>query len=79
MVGFSLLQKIKQDLQDPPKPPSGIQYQQYDVIVENENITVNIPLRETQNFETHLLKLGTDTISRKLMKQMLRKYRGTQG
>lgn len=56
----------------------GIRYQEYEVVVEGEDITIKIPLRETENFENYMEKSNFKKISGDDLRQILRYYRGTK-
>lgn len=75
MDKFSLIKELKNDKQPPEsKLPSGIQYQQYEVEVDNKLLIVNIPLREAERFEQ--LMSENETISGRVFKSVLREVRG---
>lgn len=56
----------------------GIRYQQYEVDVAGRTVTVSIPLKESANFEEHLLTF-TNEITNDDLKLMLRRFRGIRG
>lgn len=64
-----------------PKPksnPSGIRYQQYEISVEGKATTVNIPVRESANFETFFMEMNKEDIEKPELKKILREFRGTR-
>ena len=56
------------------KTPSNIEYQEYDVTVLSETITVQVPLRESENFEKALTEVSL--ITKTKLKKMLQHHRG---
>lgn len=60
---------------DKPLLPKGIKYDEKVVIVENQEIQVFIPLRESTDFDTAISEHGK-YISRHEFSMLLRKHRG---
>jgi len=79
MEDFSLLQKLnkKQTEKDSPLA-EGVTYQQYEVEVDGAVQVVNIPLRESLNFEAAITE-QKNPLTRKSLKLLLREYRGIRG
>lgn len=57
----------------------GIKYQEYEMQVEGKNVIVNIPLKETENFEQFIEELNITSVSRSSLKKILRHFRGMRG
>jgi hypothetical protein len=73
------------DIINPKKPTTadvpqvkGIKYQQYEVEVEGKNVTVSIPLKESANFEQHLMSF-TKGLTTEDLRLTLRQFRGIRG
>ena len=79
MKNFSLLKKLN-ELKDSKKLPlaEGIKYQQYELEVDGKPQIVNIPLKETEQFEKTITKINVP-ITRKMLKKILREHRGIRG
>jgi len=56
----------------------GIQYQQYELNVDGKTSTVNIPLREAVRFESYIVETN-GSVTRKMLKSLLREFRGIRG
>lgn len=77
MTDFPLIKGLQNPEKDEKTPlPRGIKYAKFDVIVENEEMTVHVPEREAAGFEQEIAKAE---LSRYDFKQILRKYRGVRG
>ncbi len=79
MEEFSLIQKLneKEDTKSSPLA-DGVSYQQYEIDVDGVVQLVNIPLRETENFEAAIVEYNKP-LNRKAMKLFLREFRGVRG
>jgi len=76
MHEFSLIKQLNTvEVKKPCGLAEGIEYQQYELTVEGGLITVNIPLRESERFETVLTKSDNE-ITRQSLKILLREFRG---
>jgi len=76
MHEFSLIKQLNNvEVKQPCGLAEGIRYQQYELTVEGGIITVNIPLRESEHFETALSERNT-IITRQSLKILLREFRG---
>lgn len=76
MKKFSLIMELT-DTNTPKinkKEKSDIKYQQYVIEVSGKEVTVDIPLREVNNFEEELSNIKD--IDDKKLNIILRKYRG---
>lgn len=76
MDNFSLIKQLEAG-EEPKSLSSDINYQQYELVVEGEDVIVNIPKRESDAFETAVGELAT-AIDRPTMRKMLRTFRGTR-
>ena len=77
MSRFTLINKLddehkKQLAKDPNA--SGIEYQRYDLDVSGTESGVLIPIRESSNFEAHILEVGR--LTQYKLKQIVREFRG---
>ena len=77
MEKIELLRKINQDLKEGVKkkdPTSDIKYQNYDLIINDMEYIVSVPLRESENFE----KAVSEAVigSKRELKNLLRQFRG---
>jgi len=76
MHDFSLIKQLNTvDVKQPCGLAEGIVYQQYELKIEGGLVTVNIPLRESEHFETALSKHDSE-ITRQSLKLLLREFRG---
>ena len=73
-----LNKKLAEEANEESSPlAEGIKYQQYELKVDGKPFNVNIPLREAANFEERIVK--QDELTRKIMKALLREFRGIRG
>jgi len=79
MKDFSLLKRLN-DTKDEKLSPlaEGISYQGYEIEVDGVVQSVNIPLRESENFESAVTN-HKNPLTRKTLKLLLREYRGIRG
>ena len=78
MQDFSLIQRLDKEKDVPSSPMAeGISYQQYELEVDGKVQVVNIPLRETEAFE-HTITESEGLLTRKMLKRILREYRGVR-
>ena len=78
MQNFSLIRKLNSKPDDNvSKLAEGIEYQQYELIVDAHPRIVNIPLSTVNAFEEELTE--HDDLNRKTLKFLLRKHRGIRG
>jgi len=79
MEDFSLIYQLnKKESQTSSPLAKNITYQQYEIEVDGAVQVVNIPLRETLNFETAIMEQEKPH-TRKSLKLLLRKFRGVRG
>ncbi len=82
MSSVPLLNQLNKKLNEDPANASalaeGIKYQEYELEVDGNPATVNIPLREASNFEARIVNITTP-LTRKLVKMLLREFRGIRG
>lgn len=79
MENFSLIQKLNKKESEKESPlAEGVTYQQYEVDVDGAVQVVNIPLRESLNFESAITE-QKNPLTRKSLKLLLREYRGVRG
>ncbi len=79
MEDFSLIYQLnKKETDVHSSLAEGVTYQQYEIEVDSVVQVVNIPLRETLNFETAIAKQKKPH-TRKSLKLLLREYRGVRG
>lgn len=73
MADYELIKKVKNiDLTEMNKPK--IDYTDFEVIVEGREVTIGIPVRETQRFETVLESQGS--LNRRTFRALMRDFRG---
>ncbi len=77
MTDFSLIERLNTKEEESPLA-KGVQYQEYEIHVDGKPLTVNIPLREADNFEVYITEQDTP-LTRKSLKLMLRQFRGIRG
>jgi len=78
MSKFSLIKQLQiAPIQEKSLLPEGIKYQEYVVQPKDGNMTVFIPLRETEAFETAVGKI--DILLRADVRTLLRDHRGIIG
>lgn len=76
---FTLMGEISNPIKKERDPEiAKIKYHQYDVIVERNEMRINIPVREAENFEKFMEGIGNVDISNLDLKRILRHYRGTR-
>lgn len=76
MHQFSLIKQLESGI--PPKnATSNIDYQTYELVVEGKTKRVNIPTRESNNFEQTVSEL-TEKIDNRILRKLLREFRGTR-
>lgn len=79
MNDFSLIKQMSESKDQPESPmPKGVKYQQYEIEVDGKDRIINIPLRESDNFEDAVGKLA-GTVTGKDLKTLLRQFRGIRG
>lgn len=78
MTTFSFLKTLRpEDEKESPaleEAKKQIKYQQYTILVENKEVDILIPIRESLSFEEGLTTYSE--INNKDLKTILRKYRG---
>mgnify|MGYP000079475438 CR=1 FL=1 len=72
MSDYSLIKAIQEG--KIKEKPSGIKYRHYDIIINNKNASVLIPLRECDLFERNINNL--EEITKIILKKLLREHRG---
>jgi len=77
MTDFSLIERLNKKEDESPLA-KGVQYQQYELEVDGKQQTVNIPLREAENFEEFVVN-NNNPLTRKSLKGILRQFRGVRG
>lgn len=82
-IDFSLIKEIekKSSIKNSPYGGKdyGIKYQEYEMRVDGKDVMINIPLRETENFEQFIEELNTTSVTRSSLKKILRHFRGMRG
>ena len=79
MSMFSLIKHLNEGDSTQKSPlAGGIPYQQYDIMVDNIEQCVNIPLKEAAAFED-ALNNQTTQLTRQTLKVLLRTHRGVRG
>ena len=79
MKDFSLIKQLAEKEKEASHVlPDGIEYQQYELLVDGNERIVNIPVREAENFEKVVTEM-TDPLTRATLKQLLREFRGIRG
>jgi len=82
-IDFSLIKEIEKKSSVKNSPHAGkdygIKYQEYEMRVDGKDIMINIPLRETENFEQFIEELNTTNVTRSSLKKILRHFRGMRG
>jgi hypothetical protein len=82
-IDFSLIKEIekKSSIKNSPHAGKdyGIKYQEYEMRVDGKDVMINIPLRETENFEQFIEELNTTSVTRSSLKKILRHFRGMRG
>ncbi len=79
MDDFSLIKRLNEKEDNNTSPlADGVPYQQYEIDVDGKVQLVNIPLRESENFETAITE-HNKPLTRKSMKLFLREFRGVRG
>ena len=76
MKDFPLIRSL-QDKSDKTPLPKGHKYAEYEVTVEGETMTVNIPVNETEAFESALEE--TDLMDKYSFNRIMREVRGIRG
>lgn len=76
MKDFPLIRSLQTESVKTPLP-KGHQYAEYKVTMEGEEILVQIPLKESQNFEDALKE--TPIMDKYSFKRIMRKVRGIRG
>ena len=56
---------------------NSIKYNQFDIIVEGKNCTVDIPIKETEEFK-QILDNHKEPITRQTLRTLLRHFRGVK-
>lgn len=76
---FSLLKTLGEEEQADEKTPlpKGINYQEYIIDVQGQELSVFIPLREYVAFEQSLSDI--ESLDRDALRDILRKHRGIKG
>lgn len=77
MTNFSLLQQLGDDNQTDKVPTPKIEYQQYELVVEKQEVVINIPKRVSSEFETAVSRI-TEKLDRRSLRKLLREFRGTR-
>lgn len=77
MGSYDLIKQLQDPKTDKTPLPRGVTYDQYTVLEENKEVTVNIPRREKQKFERILDEQKSFT--REELKTLLRDLRGVRG
>jgi len=76
MDNFSLIKQLSESpTESVGKLPKGIPYQQYELLIDGKDQIVNIPLRESHNFEQTVTDMDTQLTTRTLT-TLLRQFRG---
>jgi len=79
MTKFPLIHKFENpDKEDHTPLPRGIKYQEYELPYLSESITVFVPLKESEAFETEVSKIERE-LDRDTLKRLLHKFRGIRG
>lgn len=81
MKQFDLFEKLitnKPLVEVKEKIEHQIQYTEFQLDVDNHSLVVNIPVRESQNFEADLQQIK-EPLTIDLLKPLLRKFRGIRG
>lgn len=79
MSDFSLIKQLDEGEKESARIlPDGIEYQQYELIVDGNERVVNIPVRECEKFEQVVTEM-TEPLNRKTLKMLLREFRGIRG
>ncbi len=78
MKDFSLITQLNENTNSTITPTNNIEYQQYELQVDGKDQVVNIPIRESVNFENTVTEMETP-ITRVVLKNLLRTFRGTRG
>jgi len=79
MEDFSLIRQLDKKNDAEPSPMAeGVSYQQYELEVDGKVQIVNIPLKEIEAFEDSVVKID-GTLTRKVLKHILREHRGVRG
>lgn len=74
MSDFSLFKQMKEQAAQPTPTGPRIKYQQYDLEIEEKEVSVLIPVRECETFEEWLCEC--ETLSSFKLKKALREFRG---
>lgn len=77
---YSLIKQLEELEKNPVKPsplPKRANYSQHTVIVENEDVEVFIPVRESDAFIEAVSKQGK-YLKRDTFKELMRKHRGVR-
>ena len=74
MEKFSLFKQLKESAGIPKPDSNAITYQSYDLPVDGKEISVLIPLRECEAFESTVGEY--EKINKKDLRQILRTHRG---
>jgi hypothetical protein len=78
MTKFALIEEFQNPNTDDKTPlPRGLKYQEYELSLYGEPITVFVPLKESAAFEQAMPK--RDTFNRRELKHLLHKFRGIRG
>lgn len=78
MEKIDLLKKINKELNEGKtgnkENAPHIDYQSYDIKIDEKHFTVSVPLRESENFENTITT--TSISSKRELKKLLREFRG---
>lgn len=78
MTKFALIKEFQNPKEDDTTPlPTGLKYQEYELSLHGDPVTVFIPLKETAEFERAMP--DQDTFDRNELKRLLHKFRGIRG
>ena len=77
MAEFPLIKSL-QTPDDKTPLPKGHKYTKHDVVVEGENITVNIPEKESNRFQSFIEESGGD-LDKYNFNKIMRDLRGIRG
>lgn len=77
MTRFSLIKHLEEHANNTSPMKNNIKYQRYILEVDNNDVHINIPIRESIAFETYVAEL-TSKLNSDSLRSLLRKYRGTR-
>ncbi len=78
MTEFALIEEFQNPNTNDKTPlPKGLKYQEYELSLHGEPVTVFVPLKESAAFEQAMP--DQDTFNRNELKRLLHKFRGIRG